>query len=172
MVHTPWEWIVPGKMEEEERLLNNIPPTQSCSFYYTSAITVQNRKGHWKYISSLSRSWSHSARIHYIDAVNFYPKLFRSKLTWMVGNGQDTLPVTLIEEMETKLEPPSYHTEIILFQDQMTRFTTAATFKPSQLEVTYVFSLKLKDYDTIARRNNNTGRTAFWIYRRWNSNSI
>jgi hypothetical protein len=164
MVHTGWKWIVPGKLEKEDRLLNNIPPLSS--FYYTSTITLQKQTGHWKYISSFSTNFNQS-ETHYIDALLCYPKLFRSKMTLMLDNRHDILPVTVTEETEVTLEPPRYHSGIILYKNRTIRFVTTAIFTPSQLELTYVFSLKLNNFDSNFQHNSNRGRAVFWIYRCW-----
>ena len=166
MVHTCWKWIVPGQLEKEDRLLNNIPPTvsQSSLFYYTSTIMIQKQKGYWNYVSSFRRDLNQSST-HHIDALLCYPKLFRSKLTLMLDNKQDILPVTVMEETEVTSGPPRYHSEIILYQNQTTRFITTAIFTPSQLELTYAFSLKLKNFDSDHRHRSERGRAVFWLYR-------
>jgi hypothetical protein len=164
MVHTCWTWIIPGQLEKEDRLLNNIPPTvsQSSSFYYTSAITIQKRKGQWNYVSSFNKNLNQSTT-HHIDAILCYPKLFRSKLTLMVDSRKEIPPMSVMEDTEVTSEPPSYHSGIILHQNQTRpRFITTAIFTPSQLELTYVFSLKLKKLDSDFA---NRGREVFWIYR-------
>lgn len=168
MVHTCWKWIIPGQLEKEDRLLNNIPPTdsRSSSFYYTSTMTIQKHKRHWNYISSFSKNLSRS-QTHHINTVLCYPKLFRSKLTLMLDNKQDILPVTVIEETEVTSEPLVYHSGIILYQNQTTRFVTTAIFTPSQLELTYIFSLKLNSFHNGHYYNCNRSRSVFWIYRRW-----
>ena len=166
MVHTCWNWIEPGKLEKEDRLLNNIPPTlsQSALFYYTSTIMIQKQKEQWNYVSSFRRELKQSSTYH-IDALLCYPKLFRSKLTLMLDNKQDIPPVTVIEDTEVTSEPPRYHSEIILSQNQTTRFITTAIFTPSQLELTYAFSLKLKKFDSDHHHGSDRARAVFWLYR-------
>ena len=166
MVHTSWEWIIPGQLEKEDRLLNNIPPTdpESSPFYYTSTITIEKHEGYWSYTSSFSRKLSQS-RTQYIDTVFCYPKLFRSKLTLMHDSKRIKLPCTVIEETEATTEPFRYHSEIILRQNQTTQFVTSAHFTPSQLQLTYIFSLKLKNLYNNYDRNSGRHRAVFWIYR-------
>ena len=170
MVHTSWQWIIPGQLKEEETLLNNIPPNncQSSSFYYTSTLMIQKNRGHWNYVSALRTNLS-QLQTHYIDTVLCYPKLFRSKLTLMLENKvkkQNSLQVTVIEETEVTTEPPKYHSEIILYRTKKTNFVTSANFTPSQLELTYVFSLKLKGFDSVVHNHNSRrSRAVYWIYR-------
>ena len=166
MVHTSWQWIVPGQLKNEDKLLNNIPPTdpESSPIYYTSTIMIEKQKGQWNYTSSFSRKLSQS-QTHYIDTVSYYPKLFRSKLTLM-HDSKLNMPCTVVEETETSNEPFRYHSEIILSQNQTTQFVTSAHFTPSQLQLTYIFSLKLKKSDNNHDHNSGRHRAVFWIYRR------
>lgn len=173
MVHTGWKWIIPGRMGQEDRMLKDIPQTASpstSSLYYTSTITIEKRRGYWNYISSFDRNLTQTHK-HYVATVLCYPKLFRSKLTMMVDQRKNNMPVTVLEDTEAMTESLRYHSKIILFQIQTNHYITSAVFTPSQLELTYMFSLKQRNADcdehgAVIRFNKPIKcRTVYWLYR-------
>ena len=65
------------------------------------------------------------------------------------------------------MEVINYETSIIVFQEKTTRYATAVTVTPGELEVMYIFTLWLKLFDerSNGRKKCAEERTRLWIYR-------
>lgn len=166
MVQTAWQWILAGPLGPGD--------CSSCieatPFYYTTTILVEKRRSHWNYVSVCS--FHDIRRRKYQSSVScLHPKLFHSSLTFTVGrkDSEKRQAITVIDVVEVapeNLEATRHESTIVLFRNRTLRFITAAVLYPRELEVTYVFTLKLKCFDEERFcRKKGRGSTRFWIYR-------
>lgn len=139
MSPSQWTWVLPGMLANEEQLLENAQQTKALSIYYTSTMTVEKRQSCWKFVTSVQKQMNDTKSKTQCKA-----KIIFSNFAKETQTAKNPIITVSDDSLQTFLR---YETCITLYEinsKKPTKFISSVTFVPSQLKVTYKFSLKLK----------------------------